>query len=92
MQALIIAITVQDLPSRLADYCAASAQSMKMCLHDTNPLAVGQDNRSADVTTQISYLASCVRSSIMSTSGESGTRVHVHKAYGRAVGVKGTSA
>ncbi len=38
------------------------------------------------------YLASCVRSSIISTSGESGTRDHVHKAYGRGTGVKGTSA
>jgi hypothetical protein len=41
---------------------------------------------------QSSYLASCVRSSIISTSGESGTRDHVHKAYGRETGVKGTSA
>ena len=41
---------------------------------------------------QSSYLASCVRSLIMSTSGESGTRDHVHKAYGRGTGLKGTSA
>lgn len=41
---------------------------------------------------QSSYLASFVRSSIISTSGESGTRDHVHKAYGLGTGVKGTSA
>jgi len=41
---------------------------------------------------QNSYLASCVRSSIIRTSGESGTRDQVHKLYGRGTGSKGTSA
>ena len=40
-----------------ADQCAKSAHSEQFCLHDTNPMAIGQDNRRAHIATQIRRLS-----------------------------------
>ena len=40
-----------------ADHCAASVHSEQFCLHDTDAVAVGQDNRSAHIATQVRRLS-----------------------------------